>query len=179
MEFRFLALAPAKKCSAQDSRGVRSAGDQLPVSRGLAGAGARETIYYAHPAFACILQLLVKREHLTPVAQRKPAMAVFGLAATRQNAYKKLASLAGMLHDLGIEKILDIGPEFAAPARTEWNSGETRGGACGARILPANSHRRCWGFCRMIHFPWQNPDSRWLLCAGNDSRAGIGLSGRN
>ncbi len=53
---------------------------------------------------------------LTPVAQRKPAMAVFGLAATRQNAYKKLASLAGMLHDLGIEKILDIGPESAAPA---------------------------------------------------------------
>ena len=51
-----------------------------------------------------------------PLAQREPAMAVFGLAATRQNAYKKLASLAGMLHDLGIEKILDIGPESAAPA---------------------------------------------------------------
>ncbi len=51
----------------------------------------------------------------TPVPQREPAIAVFGLAGTRQNAYKKMASQAGMLHDLGIKEILDIGPEFDAP----------------------------------------------------------------
>ena len=42
-------------------------------------------------------------------------MAVFGLVGTRQNAYKKMTSQAGMLHDLGIKEILDIGPEFDAP----------------------------------------------------------------
>ena len=36
-------------------------------------------------------------------------------SGTRQNAYKKMASQAGMLHDLGIKEILDIGPEFDAP----------------------------------------------------------------
>jgi hypothetical protein len=51
----------------------------------------------------------------TPVPQREPAIAVFGLAGTRRNAYKKMASQAGMLHDLGIKEILDIGPEFDAP----------------------------------------------------------------
>jgi len=54
-------------------------------------------------------------QEATPIAQREPVMTVFGLAATRQIAYKKLAPLAGMLHDLGIEEILDIGPEFAVP----------------------------------------------------------------
>jgi hypothetical protein len=53
---------------------------------------------------------------LVPVAQRKPALAVFGLSGTRQRAYKALAPLGAMLHGLGIEKILDIGPDFDAPA---------------------------------------------------------------
>lgn len=43
-------------------------------------------------------------------------MAVFGLPGTRQMAYRKLATRTGMLHDLGVKEILDIGPEFDAPA---------------------------------------------------------------
>ncbi|MFP5211413.1 MAG: hypothetical protein ACLGRW_19180 [Acidobacteriota bacterium] len=56
-------------------------------------------------------------ETLKPVAStdRVPAIAVFGLAATRRRAYKAMAGSACMLRDLGIEEILDIGLEFDAP----------------------------------------------------------------
>jgi len=52
----------------------------------------------------------------TPIAERAPAIAVFGLAASRRRAYKELSSLAGLLDSLGVKEILDIGPEFDAPA---------------------------------------------------------------
>ena len=52
---------------------------------------------------------------ITPMKLRKPMMAVFGLAGTRQRAYKSLASLGQMLHILGVEEIVDVGPEFDAP----------------------------------------------------------------
>jgi hypothetical protein len=51
-----------------------------------------------------------------PVAQRDPAIAIFGLAATRQRGYKKLSSLSGLLNDLGIKEIWDIGSAFDVPA---------------------------------------------------------------
>jgi hypothetical protein len=51
-----------------------------------------------------------------PVAERDPAIAIFGLAATRQRGYEKLSSLPGLLNDLGIKEICDIGPDFDVPA---------------------------------------------------------------
>jgi hypothetical protein len=54
-------------------------------------------------------------EQHIPLADRDPVMAVFGLGATRQNAYRELSALGTMLHQLGIREILDIGPEFEAP----------------------------------------------------------------
>ena len=50
------------------------------------------------------------------VAQREPALAVFGLAATRQRAYKTLSSLQRTLHDLGVKEIMDIGPRSWIPS---------------------------------------------------------------
>jgi hypothetical protein len=50
-----------------------------------------------------------------PFADREPAMAVFGLGRTRQRVYKELGKLGDTLHHLGVEEILDIGPECGAP----------------------------------------------------------------
>lgn len=50
-----------------------------------------------------------------PIAQREPAMAVFGLFASRQRAYRELSFLGGMLMRLGIKEIVDIGPESRVP----------------------------------------------------------------
>jgi glycosyltransferase involved in cell wall biosynthesis len=51
----------------------------------------------------------------TSTALRAPSMVVFGLAVTRQRAYKALSDLGSMLKDLGIEEVLDIGPPCDAP----------------------------------------------------------------
>ncbi len=53
---------------------------------------------------------------LTPIDRRRPSLAIFGLAATRRIAYQRLAALGGILSDLGIQEVLDIGPPFDAPA---------------------------------------------------------------
>lgn len=51
-----------------------------------------------------------------PAVRRESVMTVFGLAATRQRAYKELPELGSMLQGLGIRKIFDIGPDFDAPS---------------------------------------------------------------
>lgn len=51
---------------------------------------------------------------IPPMRARRPAMVVFGLPATRRRAYERLTSLGGLLHSLGIEEIVDAGPEFDA-----------------------------------------------------------------
>lgn len=50
-----------------------------------------------------------------PLAARDPVMAVFGLPGSRRNAYRQLRTLGKMLDDLGVRKILDIGPALDAP----------------------------------------------------------------
>lgn len=50
-----------------------------------------------------------------PFAARQPAIAVFGLPASRRKAYRQLTGLAGTLERLGITRILDIGAEFDTP----------------------------------------------------------------
>ena len=54
------------------------------------------------------------QQHI-PLADRDPVMAIFGLGGTRQNAYRELSALGTMLEQLGIQEILDIGPEFEPP----------------------------------------------------------------
>lgn len=51
-----------------------------------------------------------------PLAERKPAMAVFGLPGTRQSAYRQLAALGDTLKDIGISHFFDIGPAFDTPS---------------------------------------------------------------
>jgi hypothetical protein len=53
-------------------------------------------------------------QEIPPMRARRPAMVVFGLPGTRRRAYDRLSSLGDLLHSLGIEEILDAGPEFDA-----------------------------------------------------------------
>jgi hypothetical protein len=46
---------------------------------------------------------------------RRPALIVFGLAETRRKAYARLTSLEDLLQTLGVEEIVDVGPDFAVP----------------------------------------------------------------
>jgi hypothetical protein len=46
---------------------------------------------------------------------QRPALVVFGLAETRRKAYARLTSLGKLLHALGVEEIVDVGPELEVP----------------------------------------------------------------
>jgi hypothetical protein len=59
-------------------------------------------------------------QRLNSFADRDRAMAVFGLAGTRQRVYAELGKPGDTLHQLGVREILDIGPACEAP-------GEVRG----------------------------------------------------
>jgi hypothetical protein len=51
----------------------------------------------------------------TPFVRRQPAIAVFGLPASRQSAFKALSRLAPALRALHVQQIVDIGMGFDAP----------------------------------------------------------------
>lgn len=50
-----------------------------------------------------------------PFAARDRAMAVFGLAETRQRVYPEFDKLGDLLEKLGVREIVDIGPEIKTP----------------------------------------------------------------
>jgi hypothetical protein len=89
---------------------VTSSGHQAKLLESELSRGASISVKLL-PVFSAVGETRVP----TPVAQREPALAVFGLAGSRQRAYKELSSLQELLGSLGVEEILDIGPEFAAP----------------------------------------------------------------
>jgi hypothetical protein len=51
---------------------------------------------------------------IPPMRARQRTMVVFGLPGTRRAAFDRLSSLGNLLHDLGVEEIVDVGPEFDA-----------------------------------------------------------------
>ena len=51
----------------------------------------------------------------TPIAEREPAMVVFGLPGTRRIAYRQISSLERTLKALGIREIFDAGMACGAP----------------------------------------------------------------
>lgn len=54
-----------------------------------------------------------------PLAERDPVTAVLGLGGTRQSAYQKLPGFGDILHQLGIQEIVDIGPECDVPREVD------------------------------------------------------------
>ena len=64
------------------------------------------------PVFSSVGESL----EIPPMRTRRPAMVVFGLPGTRRRAYDRLSSMGNLLHGLGIEEIVDAGPEFNSPS---------------------------------------------------------------
>jgi hypothetical protein len=53
---------------------------------------------------------------LLSFVKRKPVMLVFGLAGTRRLAYRKVEAAGSLVGTLGIQEILDLGPECDCPS---------------------------------------------------------------
>jgi hypothetical protein len=94
---------------------------------------------------------------IRPMRARRPAMVVFGLPGTRRRAYNSLSSLGGLLHSLGIEEIVDAGPEFDASSEL-CGIPVRRMGVLAAADLAAIISQSIFGFA-------QNP-SCWLAKSG-------------
>ena len=94
-----------------------------------------------------VLSTVGEAQQFAPFALREPVMAVFGLPATRQRAY--LAVFAGMLHELGIQEILDIGPEFGAPSMLKGVPVRCIGALAAADVVKQLSRTRSLCF---VHF---------------------------
>jgi hypothetical protein len=78
----------------------------------------REAIHGAVPAVRLLPMFSnVAESPVTPTLRgRRPALVIFGLADTRRKAYARLASLGMLFDTLGVEEIVDVGPELAVPA---------------------------------------------------------------
>jgi hypothetical protein len=81
----------------------------------------RETVPQSASPIQCmpVFSHVGEAQQHIPLADRDPVMAVFGLGATRQSAYRELPALGTMLHRIGIQEILDIGPEFKPPGELD------------------------------------------------------------
>lgn len=91
------------------------------------------------------------QQHI-PLANRDPVMAVFGLGGTRQNAYRELFALGTMLRQLGIQEILDIGPDFEPP-REVHGIPVRRMGILAATEIARQFSRSTFGFLSYPHMP--------------------------
>jgi hypothetical protein len=89
------------------------------------------------------------QQHI-PLADRDPVMAVFGLGGTRQNAYRELSALGTMLEQLGIQEILDIGPEFEPPGELH-GIPVRRVGVLAASEIATQFSRSTFGFLSYPH----------------------------
>lgn len=95
-------------------------------------------------------------ELVTPIAQREPAMTVFGLGATRQNAYRRLRKMGKTLSELKVQEIWDIGPEIETP-RDLKGIPVTRLGILALNDLAGLLSRSRFGF--VVHTPSCLPKS--------------------
>jgi hypothetical protein len=91
------------------------------------------------------------QQHI-PLADRDPVMAIFGLGGTRQNAYRELSALGTMLQQLGIQEILDIGPEFEPPGELH-GIPVRRMGVLAATEIARQFSRSTFGFLSYPHMP--------------------------
>lgn len=85
-----------------------------------------------------------------PFMKRKPVMLVFGLAGTRRAAYRKLEAAGNLVKTLGIQEILDVGPEFDTPSEVS-GIRVKRLGLMPAERLPAIFSQAQFGF---VNYEW-------------------------
>lgn len=92
-----------------------------------------------------VLATIGEANKRTPVAERAPAMVIFGLPGTRRRAFKELAKLAGVLNDLGVKEIVDIGAGAGFPDRLHGISVRHKG-ELGTRELEKELSRATFGY---------------------------------
>lgn len=80
-----------------------------------------------------------------PAAAREPALVILGLPGTRARAYAHLKAHPGLVSLLGIDRVLDVGPEFDAPRQMDGIQVE-RQGVVPASELAALLRRVRFGF---------------------------------
>jgi len=85
-----------------------------------------------------------------PFLQREEVMLVFGLAATRQWSYQQLAAAGNLVNRLGIQEILDVGPECNHPPDVN-GIRVKRIGLLPAEDLPGAFSQARFGF---VPHPW-------------------------
>ncbi len=112
----------------------------------------RETVPQSVSPIQCmpVFSQVGEAEQHIPLTDRDPVMAVFGLGATRQNAYQELSALGTMLRHLGIQEILDIGPDFEAPGEV-YGIPVRRMGVLAATEIATQFSRSTFGFISYPH----------------------------
>jgi hypothetical protein len=85
-----------------------------------------------------------------PFKERKPVMLVFGLAGTRRMAYQMLGAAGNLVDTLGIQEILDVGPECDSPSEVN-RIPVKRMGLVPAEQLPGIFSHAQFGF---VTHPW-------------------------
>jgi len=99
-------------------RGIARDCDLLVTStQGYAGWLERETKPHLGSSIKTfpVFSNVGEAQELVPVDKRRPTIVVFGKADTRKRAFEQLSSHARMVKELGVEQILDIGPECDVP----------------------------------------------------------------
>ena len=84
--------------------------------------------------------------------QRDAALVMFGLAGSRELSYRQLAAAGNLVNMLGVEEILDVGPECNHPAQVQ-GIRVKRVGVLPAEEVPAVFSRAQFGF---VPHPWYN-----------------------
>ena len=82
-------------------------------------------------------------------------MVIFGLPGTRRRAFKELAKLAGVLNDLGVKEIVDIGAGAGFPDRLHGISVRHKG-ELGTWELEKELSRRRLAIFRILRIALQN-----------------------
>jgi hypothetical protein len=82
--------------------------------------------------------------------QRDAALVVFGLAGGRECSYRQLAAAGNLVHALGVEEILDVGPEGNLPAQVQGIRVKRMGLLPGGEVAAVFSRAR-FG---VVHHPW-------------------------
>lgn len=80
-----------------------------------------------------------------PVERRTRTLAIFGLPASRRRAYNELATLPGLLREVGIEEIIDIGANLDVPQELH-GIRVNRRGELGVMELAEEISRAMFGF---------------------------------
>jgi hypothetical protein len=86
-------------------------------------------------------------QDIVPMNIRRPSLVILGLPGTRKQAYQQLPPRARMLHDLGVEEILDVGPEMELPSELSGIPLKRMGVVPAADLASLLSHSR-FGFVR-------------------------------